>query len=44
METVDCWYDFLVYEESNSSMYFKKYVIEPFLEMFKKEIENGLHN
>lgn len=43
-ETVDDWYEFVVYDESNQSIAFRKYVIEPFLEIYKKEIENGIHN
>lgn len=39
-DTVPDWYDYLKYDESNGSIAFKKYVIEPFLEIFKKEIES----
>lgn len=42
--TVYGWYEYVVYDESSTSIAFKKYVIEPLLEKFKKEIENGIHN
>lgn len=35
------WYEHIVYDESSESICLKKYVLEPFLGMFKKQMEEN---